>query len=688
MSVFVALIFQVLFVFFAMVINIGLLVHDKINLQNAVDLGAYYAAQRQAELLNEIAHINYQIRQDFKLLTWRYRVLGMMGRHGGQNTDFLPPQRTAPGTPLQDTKRLYSYDLSVEEPPVVCVANEFWSNFIANSEELENLCYQKYNSSTPSIPPVQVIAPFLAINIVAAGFTKQSQQLQTASCDGAGVLNWAFAMQMLYAYRQAIAIRKQMIWSIRRNLISSNFRDINDQSVQEGVIKTVTKNLSAANRDTVEISFRNGLTLGGCDAQDGELLLSEIKIAPLLNYMWTHGSSCTYEMKAHTEYGHFSGELLGSWDPGGVMRKLSQGEPAGNDPLHSSLGFEKNPWCMAYVGVKATSRPHKPFAPFGEPIQLEARAFAQPFGGRIGPWYSARWPRGAPMSDLNEENRIDKMTPPRLVPGQGDIQYSAVNFPNYSRFPGDVLGLRSQLAMGAQRHIFSQLSTRPKNARLQLRYFDFAGAAGGIPAHGDPLLFDPMAPPDRALNEYPFEVWRRAEVAAIAPDLFDATYYSIDPAYYQNYHVRHLATPQRFTLMPLFGQPVTPISDLGSRGTNPSLRTFAVENQIQTSMEGGERAGTDPSLLPALTYPLREWEHLLTAWAPNRVNNFNFPEERFAKCDKPAANSVMIPGKCVTGGRSGYSVRLVSREHLLQGWKVGGDAEGPGLLLNPPPENF
>ena len=44
MAIFVALSFQVLFVFFAMVVNIGLIVHDKINLQNSVDLAAYYGA--------------------------------------------------------------------------------------------------------------------------------------------------------------------------------------------------------------------------------------------------------------------------------------------------------------------------------------------------------------------------------------------------------------------------------------------------------------------------------------------------------------------------------------------------------------------------------------------------------------------------------------------------------------------
>ena len=62
-AIFVALIFQVLFVFFAMSINVALVVHDKINLQNSVDLAAYYMAQRQAEVLNVMAHQNYAIRQ-------------------------------------------------------------------------------------------------------------------------------------------------------------------------------------------------------------------------------------------------------------------------------------------------------------------------------------------------------------------------------------------------------------------------------------------------------------------------------------------------------------------------------------------------------------------------------------------------------------------------------------------------
>ena len=75
-ALFVALIFQIIFVLFALVINVGLIVHHKINLQQSTDLAAYYGAMKQAEVLNVIGHINFQMRQAWKLMTWRYRIIG------------------------------------------------------------------------------------------------------------------------------------------------------------------------------------------------------------------------------------------------------------------------------------------------------------------------------------------------------------------------------------------------------------------------------------------------------------------------------------------------------------------------------------------------------------------------------------------------------------------------------------
>src|SRR6185369_8635568 len=79
-TILIGIIFQVVFIFFAMVINVGLLVHDKINLQNSVDIAAYYGAMKQAEVLNTMAHVNYQIRQAWKLFSWRLWVLADAGR--------------------------------------------------------------------------------------------------------------------------------------------------------------------------------------------------------------------------------------------------------------------------------------------------------------------------------------------------------------------------------------------------------------------------------------------------------------------------------------------------------------------------------------------------------------------------------------------------------------------------------
>lgn len=693
MSIFVALIFQVLFVFFAMVINIGLLIHDKINLQNAVDLGAYYAAARQADLLNEIAHINYQIRQDYKLLTWRYRVLGTLGRQGtsAPNDMTLPPARRSPGSPQPDAPRPDFFGTQPEEYPVVCVSNDLWSEMLINNS-LENYCYRQYGTSTPGIPSVSIIAPWVPGISGVANWTSQAQQQLTLSCQNAGPLNWAFTVQMLYAYRQAVSVRKDMIKSLRRNLVLHDFKDRQNQSVFDGAKQTIFKNLTKANQESLDVEFINGLEMGSCAQNDGEVWLPQILTAPALLYQFTSSgggaSGCNYNFRFHNDVAGLPVNGMNTWDPSGILRSMTSGEPSDpNHPLHSSMGFEKNPWCMAYVGVKAKTKPRKPFAPFGSPIELTARSFAQPFGGRIGPWYYDRWPNSSPRSDGG--NRLDPLTSPRRIAGGPPISaYSGDNLPNYSRYPGDQVGMKSQLAQAGFRHIFNPYASLPLAQRISLTYFS---TFGDIPQTGDPLAWKQGTPP----NSPPppgVQLIRQAEIAAVAPDLFDATYYSIDPEYPANYF--NAGPPTRFTLQPILGNQPIPISDIGSRlGSLPNMRNFAVINQIQTAAPPSgsppNQAGLDPGTLPLLYWVIRDWKHLLTGWAPHRAGDYQtFPSERFAACATPATNSLMIPGKCAVGGRTGYSVRLVSKDHLLSKWNVGGAGEAPGDLLNKPPTDF
>ncbi len=64
------------FLFLAFVLNTGMLVNAKINLQNAADLAAYAGAAVQARQLNDIGYLNYEMRRVYKKFLFRYYVVG------------------------------------------------------------------------------------------------------------------------------------------------------------------------------------------------------------------------------------------------------------------------------------------------------------------------------------------------------------------------------------------------------------------------------------------------------------------------------------------------------------------------------------------------------------------------------------------------------------------------------------
>ncbi len=710
MSIFLALVFQVLFVFFAMVINIGLLVHDKINLQNAVDLGAYYAAQRQADILNEIAHLNYSIRQDYKLLAFRYSVIGTLGRdHSGR---FLPPGRQPVGSGIPpESYRVYPAG-GIEEVPVACLAHPIWYEFAALSKggpPDENYCWHNYGfqSGAVAIGPSGGTPATAALNNAAAAFARQSRQMFMRACEDASPLSWAYVANILALYKFSIAQKKQKIWSLRARLVAENFLDRDQQPVRVGVEKTIKKNLTEENLQSLSgFEVVNGLARGGCDggAMPGENTLPEVRIAPGLYYATPRslsGGGCSFNYAFQIDTSPIQSNL-DAWDPPPrVLRSLVQGEPQVSDPTHSSLGFEKNPWCLSWVGVKAQTKPRKPFAPFGNAVTLEARSFAQPFGGRVGPWYGRIWTRAKWTSESppppaytgggsfippapGQESRTDPLTSPRIVPGAGGYTYTPYATPNFSRFPGDRWGLRSQRAQAMGRYLISSMpigairGNQAIDPRMQLNWFL---GWGDFDSHSDALAWDAVAFNNGGTPPVGLMAYRELEMAAVAPDLFDITYYSIDPRGAQNYYQLQETNPARYTAVPPV-RPGVPVGDLGTRYNFPASKTISVEDQI-----GKANANADQALWQSNFWTVRDWRHLLTAWAPHRATNFSFPVDRFGNCPDSASAlpNVMIPGYCVAGGRVGYSVRIVSRAHLLGPWSVGGDGQPAQPILNPPP---
>src|SRR3954462_14572759 len=79
-SIMIAIMMLTFTMFFAFVVNTGMLVNAKINLQNAADLAAYAGAATQARQLNAISYLNYEMRRQYKKYLYRYYVLGNLAQ--------------------------------------------------------------------------------------------------------------------------------------------------------------------------------------------------------------------------------------------------------------------------------------------------------------------------------------------------------------------------------------------------------------------------------------------------------------------------------------------------------------------------------------------------------------------------------------------------------------------------------
>ena len=248
-ALFIALAFQILFVFFAMIINVGLLVHHKINLQNSVDLAAYYGAAKQAENMNAIAHMNYQIRQSWKLLAWRYRMLGTAGdfkahpyqkENLGNGTRLNVNSWAVEGFhPTGDAKYI-----AWQKTPAFCIAYTPFKG--GNSVPGENTCKDvSVNGFVPLWKAPPVIAGFQGFSHTIRAQSENLRINATNRCKIMGSLNYVMLGKFIVAFNMDQRDRMEMIAALSRGTSAAKdeFFDIDGNSVKEGVKKTLLNNL-------------------------------------------------------------------------------------------------------------------------------------------------------------------------------------------------------------------------------------------------------------------------------------------------------------------------------------------------------------------------------------------------------------------------------------------------------------
>ena len=707
-AIFLLLIFQLLFILFAMTLNIALTVHDKINLQNSVDLAAIYGAKKQAEVLNAIAHINYQMRQNYKLLAWRYRILGSMTQNlnpqlGAQDPSWCPSPKapsSANPSPYHGYRCTEPYDRSspyyscTSDPYqgycdanfTVCLSADIWQRGINNSAQ--NFCTnQQVVISTPQ--PVTVLFPS-PYNYAAAASQVAFIGSAATTCRGEGLINWIMTHLFLSQFRLDQKDRKMMIRAIYKATLEQG-RDLNGESIEEGVRKTFEKNLTWVNKQNVSLAtFVPFNSLDGKDFDNSKPLLQALNVFPILEYLYFPsggGTLCSntvrtfsndnpqatsnpFPLDTSDEVVQIYLNFINQWKGLFKLNTSSPNTESFITPL--TLGYVKNPDVRVYYGVSVAlphQSAHQLFSPFSsDTLTLKASAFAKPFGGRIGPSKDA-----------------DPLIKPQIEVLTSGVQAHPWNLkPNYSRFPGDRWGLihkeaHTQYYLQKQENWLGIATNNPFNVN---HYADLTNR--------DPLVANAPGPS----SGNPLFILRMMELMAVSPDIFDVLNYSISNNYMDTYFPKicrlisqggNDCNPNQIHKINFGGSP--PVEgyirgDFGyphtaqyatlnkSNVSNPSpLSPFfffpgtSIEFNIIPGIPAGFAAlhglGNKPP------YLIRDPAHLLTGFmpttSPDRYTDYNASGANPSmKCYEPTPDGQHIPSGCAVGGRSGYSVKLIS----------------------------
>lgn len=720
-AIFVALIFQILFVFFAMVINVGLLIHHKINLQNSADLAAYYGAMKQAEVLNAMAHVNYQIRQSWKLFSWRYRVFGTYAHKLPNNpTETIHPgviafstsetPNMATFTGLNNNRNAESRDAEPlwHQRPLFCISHQGLSGW-----PKENLCKVDRNT-VASGEAFQVRNPSqipiagghigtnvsTSVNDAIVSLAVKSQELCTASRR----MNYAVAGTMLFGFQADQAIRKVTFKKLYETLIEASqdagsAKDLNNESMAEGTFKTLINNLTEPNRKSIgdnwnspkgnseyEVSF--GLGDPACEnfssgASDSSAFTSH-DIFPDVFFLSStcskaSGENQTYIPAHLSKFDNSDDNCSSATDP--VLQyacKIKDLVYASQSELQMSLGYSKNPKCLPYTGIKVSTTPKIPFMP--TEIKLTARSYAQAFGGSIGPQWNKKYLETAAAT--NQPSQVESGLSPILVSGNSSITGSISNSTegaNFAKYPGDQFGLGSDSVLS---HYSAALS--------------------------DPTVRKPTLDSWKHIIQNNFEdmmiqnndLFRKLELTAVVPNLFDITYYSIEPNFFNLYYTKIIRRiGQKVSISAMNGEfDIRP--DLGSKKENQGYTNYSIKDQLSEITEIINRPLTNLNTTLANAFPwmVTNQGNVLTSWNFSKFGDYmNNPKDsdfwknyigvcwenadRNKQVDntyltdseiEPSTQSTKAPttGNCITGGRTGFSIRLINEKLLTETFKA------------------
>lgn len=424
LSIFMGITLILVMSLLAFIINVGLFVKAKINLQNSVDAAAFSGAAVQARQLTNIAYVNWEMRNTFKEWMFKYYILGQLGlmtedynlspgqlNSGPQTRFFLktPPANVA-GTAGVGFDRF--------NVPSICIHNN----------SLTNICPIATLPGIPRFPAIGVAG----ISEIHEAFVNKLVEEKGANCSDRTQINFLAAMSWAYSSglgnlpgAPLVATNRPGAWpqafelAVRmRNLEMIVNRPPVTTPVDINAVNTLSSQGAkiGLNERTVKAfmsAFRN-LSGGKYKSNDGgsskdefastfkmtelapvpypaaEVPVSSFLIPPshpaLQKYYLDLQAVPVNYATMFTTFATTSNEF----EPSVASEAACNVSKTAMPVPGYILGFVKNPKVMTYYAVKGEAEFTGLFFPRSSndqqgSIKLTAYAAAKPFGGRIGP---------------------------------------------------------------------------------------------------------------------------------------------------------------------------------------------------------------------------------------------------------------------------------------------------------------
>lgn len=422
-AIFMAIFMATMILLFAFSTNVGMLVHAKINLQNAADAAAYAGAAVQARQMTAISYLNYEMRRSVKQFLFNYMVRGNQaqscfpidevgnvissqcyGRRGGGTTDRY---RFA----FYDPRETYTNEVDDDYLPTVCII----------FDQSNNYCQKNAVAGIPELGGISGVLAFVnpIINQVRTS-TQIIIDRKINDCQSRGNANIQYMTAWLFnldpnplpvitgndsdvpfpSYGNIDALGVLVRQALLRARID-NFEEALNLNLQNESFSTATIDANVINQlrsDSKKEYFERPIqaylsalnNLPSVDQHNG--IFSGVKLTELVPHQTSAPKNPNLENEpvlfrlidikddVKLAASKFNGTIVNGERGGCSQQRLQMRVPS------FPIGVTKDPSILTFYAVNLKAEARLLFSPFGldGTVTLSAYSAAKPFGSRIG----------------------------------------------------------------------------------------------------------------------------------------------------------------------------------------------------------------------------------------------------------------------------------------------------------------